>query len=58
VFQITDDQALGFLMRNNQQEHKKVCILIILLAGVPGVARGDQWRNLIAFFPSITKETE
>jgi len=21
------------------------------LAGVPGVARDDQWRNLIAFFP-------
>jgi hypothetical protein len=22
-----------------------------VLAGVPDVARGDQWRNLIAFFP-------
>ena len=22
-----------------------------VLAGVPGVARDDQWRNLIAFFP-------
>jgi len=33
-------------------------MLYLTLAGVPGVARDDQWRNLIAFFPQITKETE
>ena len=28
-----------------------LCFLIHELAGVPGVARDDQWRNLIAFSP-------
>ena len=27
-----------------------------ILAGVPGVARDDRWRNPIAFFPSVTKK--
>jgi hypothetical protein len=33
-------------------------VFINILAGVPGVAWDDQWRNLTAFLPRITKETE
>jgi hypothetical protein len=29
--------------------------MYVILAGVPGVARDDEWRNLIAFF-SIGKQ--
>jgi len=49
----------SYMFRLYGVEVRSHCLQIYLqLAGVPGVARDDQWRNLIAFFPSITKEAE
>jgi len=31
--------------------YMRIAVFIFKLTGVPGVARDDEWRNLIAFFP-------
>ena len=49
---------MKILYQNRAAGLLQYCYNMNKLAGVPGVARDDQWRNLIALFPEITKETE